>query len=160
MRVPLIKDGVVVNVVELADDAEIVTAEQLAQKIKARENVKKCWVPPEGHIIGPDGGKIGDTWDGEKYIEPPVETRPLTLEDYERAISRHIDRVAQKRDYRNAEACASYALSTNEQWAAEANVFIAWRDSVWAYVFEQLDRVQNGEREQPTIADLLSELPV
>lgn len=48
---PLIKDGVVVNVILLADGVE--------------------WKPPEGHEIGPEGGLIGDAWDGKAYTPPP-----------------------------------------------------------------------------------------
>lgn len=29
------------------------------------------WQPPEGLVIGPDGGNIGDTWDGNHYVRPP-----------------------------------------------------------------------------------------
>ena len=52
MRIPIIKDSVVVNVVEIESGAE--------------------WTPPEGHSIGIEGGQIGDTWDGSKYT-PPVQ---------------------------------------------------------------------------------------
>jgi hypothetical protein len=32
------------------------------------------WMPPEGEMIGPDGGEIGQRWNGTAYewINPPV----------------------------------------------------------------------------------------
>lgn len=30
------------------------------------------WNAPDGFTLGPDGGQIGDTWDGEKYVRPVV----------------------------------------------------------------------------------------
>lgn len=46
--------GKVVNVIVLADGAS--------------------WLPPEGFIIGPDGGNVGDVWTGSSYLraEPPA----------------------------------------------------------------------------------------
>ena len=51
--------GNVVNVIILAEGAE--------------------WSPPEGQVIGPDGGNVGDTWDGKNYIPPPQPT-PIIIE--------------------------------------------------------------------------------
>jgi len=83
---------------------------------------------------------------------------PPSLEDYRAAIRAHVDATAQARDYDNAVSCASYVDSTNPQWAAEAQAFVAWRDAVWAYVFAELAKVENGEREQPTVEQFIAEL--
>jgi hypothetical protein len=85
---------------------------------------------------------------------------PLTESDYADAIQSHIDATARSRGYRDGFALAGYVSSTITTWAAEAAAFIAWRDSVWVYAYQELAKVQNGEREQPTIAGLVAELPV
>lgn len=82
------------------------------------------------------------------------------LEDYTRAIQAHLDATVREKAYRHGDACASYANSTNPQWAAEAQAFIAWRDSVWSYAYSELDRVQRGLRTQPSIDEFLAELPM
>lgn len=102
-------------------------------------------------------------WDGEGWAivepEPDPEPEPLTLDDYRHAIQSHVDAVARQRNYEGGVACASYANSTLPAWAGEAAAFIAWRDAVWVYVFTELAKVENSEREQPTIPALLAELP-
>jgi len=45
------------------------------------------------------------------------------------------------------------------QWAAEAAAFAAWRDAVWTYAYAELAKVQAGQRAQPTVTDLIAELP-
>lgn len=90
----------------------------------------------------------------EPYVPPPP-----TLEDYEQAIQSHIDATARQRTYRSGDACATYVNSTTPQWAAEAQAFVAWRDAVWAYAFAEMDKVQNGERPQPTVEEIVAELP-
>ena len=77
----------------------------------------------------------------------------------ETAIQRHIDGVAASRGYRDGFALAGYATSTVPAWAAEAAAFVAWRDAVWGYAYTQLAAVQTGEREQPTVTELVAELP-
>lgn len=91
---------------------------------------------------------------------PPPEPEPEspTLEDYRAAIRAHVDATAQTRDYDNAVSCASYVNSTNPQWAAEAQAFVAWRDAVWSYVFAELAKVENGQRPQPAIEEFVGEL--
>lgn len=88
-----------------------------------------------------------------KFFNPPP-----TLDDYRRAVQAHVDATAQERQYDNATSCASYVNSTNPAWAAEASAFVAWRDAVWVYAFAELDKVANGERQQPTVSEFIGEL--
>lgn len=89
----------------------------------------------------------------------PYLRRPPVLEDYRSAIQQHIDATAQQRGYDSGVTCASYVGSTNLQWSGEASAFISWRDSVWAHAYAELAKVQAGEREQPSVAEIIDELP-
>lgn len=80
-------------------------------------------------------------------------------EDYSAAIQGHVDATAQAREYADGVTLASYANSTNATWAAEAQAFISWRDAVWAYAYQELAKVQSGQRPVPTVAQIVSELP-
>ena len=82
-----------------------------------------------------------------------------TQADYSQAIQAHIDGVARSRNYADGVALTSYTVSTIPAWAAEAQVFAAWRDAVWAYAYGELAKVIDGERAQPTIDVLIAELP-
>ncbi|GGB00798.1 hypothetical protein GCM10011491_31240 [Brucella endophytica] len=79
---------------------------------------------------------------------------------YRAAIQSLIDARAMEKQYDSGATLASYVNSTVPQWAAEANAFVAWRDQVWAYALAELDKVQAGERGQPTVEAFLAELPV
>lgn len=92
--------------------------------------------------------------------DPEPEPYEPTLEDYQFAIQAHIDRIAQERQYDDGKSCATYVNSTVPQWAAEAQAFVTWRDSVWLYAFQELAKVEQGLREQPDIEDFIDELPV
>jgi hypothetical protein len=89
----------------------------------------------------------------------PTSPPPAVLEDYELAIQSMIDDAARSRRYKHGDAFASYFNSTVGPWKDEAAVFIAWRDNVWQYAYSELSKVQEGEREQPTIEAFLLELP-
>lgn len=85
--------------------------------------------------------------------------KPQSLDAYTAAITRHIDATARSRQYDGALSIATYVASSIPAWAAEAAAFVAWRDEVWAYVLVELAKVQAGQRAQPTIPELIAELP-
>lgn len=105
-------------------------------------------------------------------VEPPTKTIPVEggipqadhpgldpIEVFRREIQSLIDAKAQEKQYDSGATLASYVNSTIPQWSAEATAFVAWRDTVWAYALAELDKVQSGEREQPTVEAFLAELP-
>lgn len=87
-----------------------------------------------------------------------VETLP-SVEQYRRAIQSLIDTKANGLQYDSGATLASYVNSTIEQWAAEAQAFVAWRDAVWLYALAELDKVKKAERDQPSVEVFLAELP-
>lgn len=87
-----------------------------------------------------------------------IKPRVYSEADYTDAIKRHMESIATARGYDNGQSLASYAVSTNPTWANEAKTFIAWRDAVWSYVYQQLAAVQSQQRTQPTPAALIAEL--
>lgn len=96
-----------------------------------------------------------------KY-EPPEPEPPSpeqVIEAFRAAIQSHVDAQAVSRRYDSGNSLATYVNSTIPQWAAEAIAFVAWRDAVWAYAYAEMDKVLDGEREQPTIEGFISELP-
>lgn len=86
--------------------------------------------------------------------------RASLMEQFRSAIQSHVDATAASRRYDNGVSLASYVASSNPEWAAEAQAFVAWRDAVWAYAYGELDKVLAGEREQPGVEDFIAELPV
>lgn len=90
----------------------------------------------------------------QAFLHPPP-----TLDDYRRVVQVHIDATAQERQYDGGHTCATYVDSTNPTWADEASAFVAWRDQVWGYAFAELKKVENGQRQQPSIEAFIAELP-
>lgn len=82
-----------------------------------------------------------------------------TLSLFRAAVQAHLDAKAHERLYDNGFTLASYSVSTIPTWKAEADAFVVWRDAVWAYALEELAKVKGGERELPSVEDLLRELP-
>ena len=83
----------------------------------------------------------------------------LTLKDYEDAVQNYLDSTAQSRGYDNTYTCLSYLESTNPTWKTEAEIFNTWRDSVWTTCHQILNQWQQGQILQPTIQDVLNQLP-
>jgi len=83
-----------------------------------------------------------------------------TKEAFRLAVDAHVDATAQSKGYNSAAHCASYVASTHAPWAAEATAFVAWRDQVWLFVFQQLALVEAGTIPAPTSPqELIDTLP-
>lgn len=93
------------------------------------------------------GGVVGP------YV-PPVPTES----DYAAAIQSFVDETAKAKGYANGGTLSGYVASSVDAWASEAATFIAWRDAVWLYAYAELAKVQSGQRQQPTIQELMAEL--
>lgn len=123
---------------------------------------ESAWQPPEGHeAIQSDLAEIG--WirqEDDSFVAPEPIIPVPTEQDYANAVQRHIDSIARSKNYSDGVSLASYVSSTISTWATEAATFIAWRDSVWSYVFQVQQQVQQEIRPAPTIEELISELPV
>lgn len=74
------------------------------------------------------------------------------------AVQDWMDTTVQENGYDNIFTACSYANSTNPKFKAEAEACIAWRDRVWEYCYAALDEVVAGQREIPTVEELLAEL--
>lgn len=90
-------------------------------------------------------------------MNPPIP--PITVNDFVMAIRTHFSSVAQEKQFDGEVSIATYVTSLNPQWKAEADAFIAWRDSCWEYAYQEFAKFQNGQRPMPPIADFIAELP-
>lgn len=82
------------------------------------------------------------------------------INDYTLQLQLAIDTKASERGYSSGVLCSSYIQSTNAQWAAEAQSFIAWRDTCFEYGYHYLAQVQDGTITSPNIDEFISGLPV
>lgn len=71
-----------------------------------------------------------------------------------------IESKPKERGYDNILTLMSYTNSSNIQWKAEANAFIAWRDSVFEYSYGLLAQVQANQITAPTLDNFLAGLPI
>lgn len=90
---------------------------------------------------------------------PPQPSMEVIKKMYEDAVQAHLDATAQSRGYDDTYTCLSYLNSTDEVWRTEANIFNAWRDSVWRRCHEILNAFMAGEIPQPTIEEVIAMLP-
>ncbi|MDM0097539.1 hypothetical protein QTI51_09640 [Variovorax sp. J22G73] len=86
---------------------------------------------------------------------PPVDPTPALVA----AVQTALDDGARSRNYDDIATAITYRGDPNPKFAAEAEVFFAWRSAAWTKAYEILAEVQTGNREFPTIPEALALLP-
>jgi len=113
-------------------------------------------VPPDNADAvptAPDDAR--QLWDGHVWgqIQP-------TASDYRDAVQVHLDKLAQGYGYDSIASAVTYAEEPSvPKFQAEGIAFRALRSLSWAYCYAQLDAVTAGARAQPSVAELIAELP-
>ena len=69
-----------------------------------------------------------------------------------------LDNSSVTRGYDSVISECSYASSTGT-FGAEAQITVNWRDAVWTYIFQVQVDIKSGDRTEPTLSELLDELP-
>ena len=102
---------------------------------------------------------------GNTFLEPlptaePTLSHEEILKAMQDAIQSHMDTKARERNYDGILSLCTYAASTNPKFAAEGQAGVEWRDACWAKGYEIMDDVLAGNREIPSVEELLAEMPV
>lgn len=96
----------------------------------------------------------------ELPAEPEADPEPGERQ-YVDAIQRHMDNAAQTFGYDSVQTAVTYAEEPAwPKFQLEGQGFRAWRSLVWAYAYQQLALVTSGQRTQPSILELIEELPL
>lgn len=97
------------------------------------------------------------TPDEQAEIDARRATLPAVT-DYADAVQVMLDAVAREHRYDDIMSACSYAAAPNP-FQAEGAAFVAWRGACWAKCYAIMAEVQAGTRQQPSIPQLLAELP-
>lgn len=121
------------------------------------ENLPKDWIWFDHE---PSDEELAEAFPG--YLEAKKKREMLA---YDVAIERFLDAGADMAGYYdplgripNIDRACSYAGYPNP-YQTESQSFVAWRAGVWQYVYQVKEDVEAELREQPTIEQLLAELP-
>lgn len=64
--------------------------------------------------------------------------------DIDSKVSALLNSTAQSRGYSDSQSIVGYVSSSNTQWQAEAQAFVAWRDQVWEHVYIEYMTIDAG----------------
>lgn len=96
----------------------------------------------------------------EKYLKYiPSWDFPRVEKQYIDAIQQHMDKTAQEHGYDNIFTVCSYVTSGVERYRKEAVACVEWRDRVWTFSNDYLDKVKRGEADVVTVEEFIEMLP-
>lgn len=102
----------------------------------------------------------GEVVEVESVAPPSTEQ---AMQEKQQAIVNEVqgllDQTAQQRFYDNMDSLVSYAGDPDLVFDAEGSAGKAWRSAVWRKCYQILADVQAGTRPEPTLQDVLDELP-
>lgn len=101
---------------------------------------------------------VGVISDAEPCDFPPPPPVMPTLEEYDAALTSHLDSVAQQRRYADRISCAVRAGYPGP-FQGEGVAFATWMDNCNAIGYQMLADFQNGLIPQPTVGEVIAALP-
>ena len=117
--------------------------------------------------IGMEEMEVEQAYDGIWYVAGYAPTQPVQevkAEIQKRltdGVQNWMDTKVQERNYDNVHTCVgTYLYSPIEKFRLEAEAVRDWVSYVWAKCYEILAQVEAGERDIPTLEEVISELPV
>lgn len=97
--------------------------------------------------------------DNEPTTVTSVPTPEQIITSITDAVQKHLDSVAQVREYDGIVSLCSYVDTGDDTFDAEGAAGRTWRSSVWRYCKQLRIDIQAGTRTVPTIEELINELP-
>lgn len=135
---------------------------ETADSIQSADAIYPKHVIPGWQIVDapvPEGfTPAGYTWDGAQVVAKPPVFVPPTEADYIAALEAHYDATAQQQRYDNRLTCALRAGYTGP-YQAQGAAFGTWMDACNSHAYSVMADVVAGARPQPTIAELIAEMP-
>jgi hypothetical protein len=129
-------------------------------KITLEQSVVKIIGPISSEYTLIEPPNYNSKWDINTWVIDILVQEENIKKELISSVSRHLDQIAQSRNYDNILSLCTYATSTNPIFALEGQAGIQWRDEVWTYCYQVLYDCSNGLRAIPTSSELISELPV
>lgn len=80
------------------------------------------------------------------------------VNNFEERIDEYMNMRAKKKGYEDIKTACTYAIARG-RFQAEGIKFAEWRTDVWDYFYTELDKIQQGLRQEPTINEFILELP-
>jgi hypothetical protein len=163
MRYARIQDGIVAELVDLPDTVLELDEDGAEGAYSERPSTVADFFAAElAAAFVPAGPEVAQGWalDAGSFSPPPP--RAPSQAAYAAAVQMHIESVARSRGYDSALSLASYLGSTILTWAAEAGVFVAWRDEVWTAAYALLGAWQASGADPaaaPSVDAVLAALP-
>lgn len=124
---------------------------------------KSYWIDVTG--VACEIGYVQEFKDGQGivFVAPPA-VAPATEEDivdnYVEHVQLYLDTTAKERGYDNMFSLATYKGSKIPKFNKEGTAGSDWRDAVWDKCYAILDEIKAGTRPQPTVEQLIAELPI
>lgn len=97
------------------------------------------------------------------YIDNIISLAPITdskkIAIIKSKVSEYLNSKAQEKGYDNIINASLRAALPGSPYYSEGVAYGEWMDNVWAYCYQELDKIQQGLRTEPTIEEFISELP-
>lgn len=119
-------------------------------------NRTRADAPMGENWVQDDVAQIGWLYDGSSFSPPPP-SMP-SLEDYDAALTAHLDSVARSKRYADRISC-SVRAGYPGPFQADGIAFATWMDTCNAIGYSILADFQAGNIPQPSVEDVIAALP-